>query len=110
MPTPFTARWFYRPRVARPVSGGRPNGRFQKRTWRRLRGLLRAVRCPVCRMPTRQMMAPPAPDVAPETVLAKVKAAAETVLAKGGITVKQARRTCLSCKTTFTKGDARGAR
>jgi hypothetical protein len=110
MPTPYTAKWIFQPRVARPCSGGRPNRVFQKRTWRKLRKLLRGVRCPVCRMPTRQMMAPPAPDVTPETVLAKVKAAAETVLAKGGITVKQARRTCLSCKTTFTKGEARGAR
>lgn len=59
MPTPYGDPTFqYRPRVARPVSGGRANGIFQKKAWRKIRGLLKPKRCPHCQTFTRQLPVP----------------------------------------------------
>lgn len=86
MPTPYGDPNFqYRPRVARPVSGGRPNGLFQKKAWRKIRGLLKPKRCPHCRTFTRQL------PVAGETFLHKLFGRGQVL----------PRRQCLSCKGTF---------
>jgi len=91
------AQRVYRDAFHRPVRGGRPGGRFQAKLWRRLLGLARPMRCPVCRQYTRQL--PIAPDALPP--LRSVTAA---LLGRA-----KPRRRCLSCKTEWTPAAARQA-
>ena len=84
MPTPHNdPRFVYSPRICRPERGGRGGLIwFQKKRWRRVVGLLLPIRCPRCKVPTRQI---------------------DTKQVKRGQTVRQ----CIGCRAHFTLRDAK---